>query len=309
MRKYFSEFCVNMFGVYQVLLQQNQLDSLAHSEIGAEYPCHIYMIARRPRVTLDPGSVLFTDDLVTGTFKVQKGVAVESHRFTARNYLGTSKVRLECTFPFNEYRIFDENDRALAGGNCALLISSFGVFSSLLSLEVLYIGQSYGVQGARTAPERLKSHSTLQGIYAEAVSRTPDQEIWLLLWSFEPLLLTSFDGTQDNYGTTLEEDDQHIQQVIHQGITEQQQINFTEAALIRYFEPEYNRIFKDSFPNPAHKTYSECYDLDINAISVELQTEELMVQLWSPKIAPEWIHIAKYPLHSREERKSIFDFS
>lgn len=306
-RKYFSEFGLNMFGSYQVLLQQDQLDLLKHSEIGSEYPCHIYMIARRPRITLDPESVVFTDDWVSGRFNVQRGAQIETHQFKVPNLLGTSVVRLECNFPYNEYKIFDEHGEVIAGGQVALLITSFGEFSSLVSLEILYIGQSYGVEGARSAPERLKSHSTLQGIYAEAVKRTPDQEIWLLLWSFEPLLLASFDGTQDRYGTTDEEDDRHINEVIRRGITEQQQINFTEAALIRYFEPEYNKTFKDSFPNPAHKTYSECYSLDINSVSVELQTEDIMVQLWSAKIPPEWIHIASYPLHSSDERQSMFD--
>ena len=307
-RKYFSEFAVNMFGSYQVLLQQDQLDSLQHHELGSNYPCHIYMIARRPRIMLNPESVVFTDDWVTGTFTVQRAAAMESHQFKARNYLGSPNVRLESLFPHNEYKIFNEHEEVIAGGNSALLLSSLGDFSSLLALEVLYIGQSYGVEGAKSAPERLKNHSTLQGIYAEAVKRTPDQEIWLLLWSFEPLLLTSFDGSRQSYGTTMEEDDLHIHEVIHTGITEQQQINFTEAALIRYFEPEYNKTFKNSFPNPAHKTYSECYSLDINAVCVELQTEEIRVQLWSPKVPPEWIHIARFPLHSREDRQSIFDF-
>jgi hypothetical protein len=46
------------------------------------------------------------------------------------------------------------------------------------------------------------------------------------------------------YGTTTEEDDEHIDSVLGTEITEQQQINFTKAALIRYFDPEYNVLFR-----------------------------------------------------------------
>jgi hypothetical protein len=78
--------------------------------------------------------------------------------------------------------------------------------------------------------------------------------------------------------------------------------------LIRFFEPEYNKLYKDTFPNPAHKTYSECYELDINSVAVELDSENIRCQLWSPKILPAWTHFIVYPLHSKEERKSMFNF-
>jgi hypothetical protein len=296
-----------MFGTYKVLLQQDHIDRLENGGFDSTHPCHIYMVMRRPRIMLDPDSIKFEEKTISGAFNIQKGNSLEPHTFSVPNFLGASKLRIECLYPHTEFSIYDELDNKLSSGKVAFLIASFGEFWRFLSLEVLYIGQSFGVEGARTAPERLKNHSTLQGIYAEAIRRSPDQEIWLLLWSFEQLLYMSFDGRQDTYGTSLDEDDAHIHQVLKTGITEQQQINFTEAALIRYFEPEYNKLFKDSFPSPAHKTYSECYDLDINFVAVELQTEDIMCQLWSPKVAPTWIHIAKYLLHSPEERKSMFD--
>jgi hypothetical protein len=176
-----------------------------------------------------------------------------------------------------------------------------------LDLEVLYIGQAYGSDGSRTAVDRLQNHSTLQGIYAEAIRNSPDQEVWMVLCSFEPYLLASFDGRSKNYATTLHQDDAHIHQVISTAITEQQEINFTEAALIKYFQPEYNKVYKDSFPNPAHSTYSECYDVDLNMVSVEVQTEELRLKLWSEAAKPAWVHFCTFPLHSKQERQFMFD--
>ncbi|MCK5171805.1 MAG: hypothetical protein KAR47_00325, partial [Planctomycetes bacterium] len=97
-------------------------------------------------------------------------------------------------------------------------------------------------------------------------------------------------------------------EVTNTDITEQQQVNFTEAALIRYFQPPYNKIYKNSFPDPAHSTYSECYDIDLNMVCVEVQTEDLMLRLWSEHVEPKWIHFCSFPLHSREDRIYMLEF-
>lgn len=304
-RKYFSEFGLNMVNGYRMLLQQEHLSLVDQTGIEP----HIYIVARRPRITLDPTSFKITDEKVTGCFKKQIKDKFVTIPFETRNCLGTSNVSLQCEYPFTEYSIIDEDNEVISMGKSALLLASFSSsFWKHLDLEVLYVGQSYGKDGSRTASERLLSHSTLQGIYSEAIRNSPDQDIWLILWTFEPLLLGSFDGRTKNYATTLEEDSEHIHEVINSDITEQQQINFTEAALIRYFQPPYNKIYKDSFPNPAHSSYSECYDIDLNMVCVELQTEEIGLRLWSESVKPEWVHFCSFPLHSREERVYMFEF-
>jgi hypothetical protein len=194
-------------------------------------------------------------------------------------------------------------------GKTAVLAQSLGPqFQKYLACEVLYVGQAFGENGSRTAPDRLESHSTLQEIYSDACSRAPDKEIWFCLWNFDPWLLVSFDGRQQEYGTSTEVDSEHIDTVLNTDITEEQRINFTEAALIRYFQPEYNVIYKDSFPSPKHTDYSECYNLDVNSVAVELNTEESKVILWSEAVSPRWIHFIQYALHNKEERKAMFDF-
>jgi len=304
-RKYISEFGLNMVNGYRLLLQQEHLDRV--DQIGIEP--HIYIVTRRPRITLDPKSVNFTDDKVTGYFQKQIKDKLIPIPFETQNFLGTSNVLLKCEYPYTEYAISDENNNVISNGKCALLLATLSPkFWEHLDLEVLYVGQSYGKDGKRTASERLQSHSTLQGIYAEAIKTSPDQDIWLILSTFEPLLLGSFDGRSKNYATTMEEDSEHIHEVINTDISEQQQINFTEAPLIRYFQPSYNKIYKDSFPNPAHSTYSECYDVDLNMVCVEVQTEDLGVRLWSEAVKPQWVHFCSFPLHSREDRVYMFEF-
>jgi hypothetical protein len=121
------------------------------------------------------------------------------------------------------------------------------------------------------------------------------------------MMLSSFDGRKTDAVSSLKEDDAHIKKVFAGSISERQQIAFTEAALIRYFQPRYNRIFRDTFPNPEHSTYRECYDIELNMVSVELQTDELGVRLWSQSAEPDWIHFCTFPLHSREDRVYMFD--
>ncbi len=107
-------------------------------------------------------------------------------------------VEMLSQYPFSEFEIKGADGTHLSGGKSSLLLASAcpSMFE-YFDFEVLYIGQSYGVEGSRTAPERLASHSTLQGIYAEAQRRTPDQEIWITLVSFEEWLLATFDGRKD----------------------------------------------------------------------------------------------------------------
>lgn len=304
-RKYITEFALVTTGAFKMLLQQDQLESIKNFSFG-NYPCHIYMITRRPRIMLDPESVRFYGDRVSGKINIQKGTSLKSRGFDVPNYIGTSNLEIKCPYPHTEYTVFDNKGERVAGGKTALLVSTFGGFEDILPLEVIYIGQSFGLGGNRTAIERLSSHSTLQQIYSEIIRQSPDQEIWLILWSFEAEAIMAIDPTQKALSTD-EEDTAHIQEVLRKEITEQQQVNFTEAALIRYFQPEFNTIFKDSFPNPSHKTYSECYDLDINALFVSINTYDIFCPLWSPSVPVNWEHLPSYLLHSRSERKIFLD--
>ena len=308
-RKFTSEFGLNMLPEYLFLLQQDDLTTIAQAGVSP----HVYMIGRRPRISMKPNTMVFDGDRVSGVFQKQVKDAVIDIPFDVPNLLGTDDVTVNCEYPFTEVAVSDKGGNVISRGKCAALLTAFGSkYADHLDLEILYVGQAYGSAGDRTAVERLKSHGTLQGIYAEAMRRSPDQDIWLLLITFqEPMLISSFNGRDQNTEMTEEEDTAHrenvLQRVFQQEITEQQKINFTEAALIRYFQPQYNTVYKDSFPNPAHVTYSECYDIDLNLVSVEVATSDLGTRLWSSAVAAAYTHLCVFPLHSRQERVAMFD--
>jgi hypothetical protein len=311
-RKFPTEFGVNMVGLGVVLLTQEDFPRLESPEVSErlrESPCHIYMVCRRPRLMFDPDSLSVCQETISGRFLLQDGLTWTPYPFTAKNNL-EPELRIECPYPHTAITIFSPTGKRLHHSKAALLARYIGSreLRDKLALEVLYIGQAYGTDGKRTAPDRLKAHSTLQSIYSEAISRSPDKEVWLALWNFQPQLLTFIDGWTKQYQATFEEDDAHISQVLSTPISEQQRINFTEAALINYFKPEYNITFKNIFPSPAHRTYSECYELDINSVVVEVNTEDFDARLWTPSVEGEWHHLITYGLHSAEERRSMFDF-
>ena len=308
-RKYITEFAINMLSGPGVLLQQSDIDDLAPF-FGNNVPdFHIYMICSRPRFTFDPKHFIVTEESISGRFCIQKSHRQEQHEYTVPNNLGTTDIVLHCPYPHNYCELRTTSGNLLSGGKAAVLAGNFSTkYWNLLDLEVLYVGQAFGSNGQRLATDRLTSHSTLQKIYADAQQKSPDKEIWLALWAFQPLLITEFDGMSRDIEASSKEEDKHIEKVTSGHITEQHEINFTEAALIKYFQPKYNTNFKDSFPHPSHTSYRDCYDFDLNMVAVELQTEKIRARLWSDAIEPRWIHIVKFPLHSRAERKSMFDF-
>lgn len=312
-RKYYTEFALTMVSDCPLLLQQGELKSIAEicgKQHLIDNPYHIYMIARRPRIRFQPNSLTIQNNILTGVFEIEKkGVYKHLSSFKCPIMFPAIGMNIECEFPYTELKIVDSNNKAHFRTNAAILLTflSYGL-NKKLNLEVIYIGQSFGEDGDRTAPDRLINHSTLQEIYFDCLSKSPDHDIWLILWNFKPTLLSTMGGSLNSYQVSIDEDLFHVDTVINNLISEQQMINYTEAALIRYFEPIYNDKFKYNFPNPAHSSYSQCYDIELNALCVELFTEDFKCSLWSPKIKPHYEHLIKFELFSKEDRKGLFDF-
>lgn len=306
-RKYTTEFGLNVFGTFKLLLQQDDFERPTVVSALQDHPCHIYMICRRPRIGIVPESVFLFQDKITGKFRIQRAGKFEEVRFSAPHQLPTTNLRCVSEYPFTEYRFVDTLGKVVNEGKTSALAAKYvPEMGPALRLEVLYVGQAFGKGGSRTAIDRLKNHSTLQAIYAEAANRSPDQETWLLLWHFSESLITSIDPRSATTATPADEK-KHQNRVLSRLISHQQTVNFTEAALIRYFAPAYNTMFRGSFPNPAHTTYRDCYDLDLNMINVELHTDDINTELWSADVKSSWFHNATFHFETSAERRSMFE--
>src|SRR3546814_12337806 len=50
--------------------------------------------------------------------------------------------------------------------------------------------------------------------------------------------------------------------------TEAERLTLFEASLIRYFQPPFNREFKDSFPSTHLKILADCYEKDFSTLEI-----------------------------------------
>lgn len=90
--------------------------------------------------------------------------------------------------------------------------------------------------------------------------------------------------------------------------TEEERVSLYEAALIRYFYPEFNKEFKDSFPSTNLKILRDCYDKDFCTVVAEICIDDLPFHLWSKTVEPKVYHIAEHNLHKDEDRRMFFGF-
>ena len=184
--------------------------------------------------------------------------------------LDHTKIRIDSQYPFEKFSITIEDEKWKSLNpekdfyreiNLSKL-SDKVIFQSYLDLnyEVLYIGKSFGQAGERTATDRLKSHSTLQKILADFLSQNSGDNIHVLLLDFK----------QDQIGLKICCNGSYSIASIEPNFDEQQIINITEASLIHYFKPKYNKDFISEFPSKKHTSYNQIIDFGCTEVALDL---------------------------------------
>lgn len=175
-----------------------------------------------------------------------------------------------------------------------------------INFEVKYIGQAYGQDGSRNAIDRLLKHETLQKI---ALKGVPDgYRLSLLLLAVQPnnRLITTINPFAKNHDVGSARIESGLEKLFN--TSEEERISLYEAALIRYFYPEFNKDFKDSFPSTNLKILRDCYNKDFCTLVAEICIDELPFRLWSQAVEPAPCHIAKHDLHKDEDRRMFFGY-
>ncbi len=88
--------------------------------------------------------------------------------------------------------------------------------------------------------------------------------------------------------------------------TEAERIAIYEASFIRYFQPKFNKEFKNSFPSTNMKLLHDCYRKDFSAVCAEIYFDDFPFRLFSPTIKPSPFHIAFQDLHTDVGRKLFY---
>jgi len=308
-----ERFFVMSLKSYQIV-QECDLDlySMHQSTFDDNRPCNIYFIMKRPKVTVDPKSVIIKNKSISFDFLIQEKSNFSSFKIDLDFPDVTSKINFKSNYPYNLFSIYDGDTHLMTARPGTLLDESYvdKLDVPKLDFEILYIGQSYGQNGNRMAIDRLSSHSTLQKINSDIIANHPDSDVFILLANFTQLNLLTMNGlikTNPKNVDVDEERAQHFFENYENLFSEKQKINFTEAALIRYFKPKYNIEFKESFPKKTHKSYSECYDLDIKAMGIELDTSEIQRVIYTDNIEKKSYHFMDFSFDSREDRFNLLN--
>lgn len=311
-KHYLSEFSVNLCTSNWLLISADQLTSggvMSPEEKAIADRSHIYVVCRRPSLRFDPSTFTYSGEQAAGDLLYFVDGSENRVPFSIKFPLldGATGAALS-PYPHRELRTYDSqgnNVRYFPANVLSIREGQHLDRPELANLEVLYVGQSFA-SGNRSAFERLQSHSTLQKILAEASYENPDSEIFVATFVYEPYrVLTLFDGKAKGV-ISDDRDTNRFFSILDRPLKKSQQISLAEAALIRYFQPRYNKIYKTNFPSTKQKVLASCYELDFSGLTVEINTDELRFRLFSDSVEPAMHHISNIELFAHSDRAGFF---
>lgn len=314
MKKYLSEFAVNLCSARWLMTSASQFmagGTMGSQEQEVARNCHIYIIGKTPIISYCAKSFNYENGLLSGkvVYRIAGDLREKDFSFEFPLLDGATEVKLS-NYPYREIITIDKDGNEIRYLPASAVCMGIGWHLNnieLSDIEVLYVGQAYG-DGTRTAFERLKSHSTLQKILAQVQYESPDYEVQILTFEYAPYrVLSQMDGRAGNVISDYRDLDR-FRSIMNNYLSEYEQICLVEAGLIRYFQPRYNEIYKDNFPNDKHKVLASCYDLDFSGLVVEINTEELRFRLFSPTVKASHHHICQVDLLDPEKRWGFFHY-
>jgi hypothetical protein len=268
-------------------------DELIRPDLGLINECHIYLIGLVPKVE-------FVGAEKKGTDVVASFIVANNPREV--RWSPPPDISITCG-PSMEVCI-------QANGEKQFIPIQDAMFRYLHKMEravdfkILYIGQAYGLNGARSALDRLKKHEILQKIAVKGVPEAYSLTILMLSLELGTDLLTMFNPNARDKSNSLDRMNKGLDKL--HNTTEAERIALYEAALIRYFQPPFNTAFKDSFPSTNMKLLADCYNKDFSALAAEINIDDLPYVLFSDVIEHKPYHIAFYDLHTEDDRKLFF---
>ncbi len=303
--KYSIENTIAMQAGFRHLVQQVDFEDADVRKTLRNNPCHIYMICSRPKITIPDDGVQIDTNSYRISFAKHFPDKIEIVESEFENNLGFYTYNLNAAR--NRIVLRNKDGDILTDGKVSLLYPTcISEYDPVLDLKVLYIGQAFGTDGSRVASDRLMEHSTLQKIYSDAMDSKPTKDIWLIMWQFSPYFISMFGAAIKNPIKGMDESIDNYNRVVQARIPNDQQITITEAAMIRYFSPAYNKEYKTTFPDGSHASYEICFELDLNSVAFELDTVSIVTRLYSDVVVPAQFHIKHYNLHDENERQDMF---
>lgn len=296
-RQFTMEGCLHLFSSPPSVLTPADIYRVADNRAARSFLAgsNVYLITCRPRILIDAdyfqlvGGVIFGHLLVVrdGTWRkvpFRYGLGFEQH-------LGRPE-HCNATVLANGTGVLIENGQGqvlvavhviIAAGMCELSDEE-------RDLHVLYVGQGMGKDESKLAVDRLSRHSTFQRILADFHTHHPELELLILLFRFEhqrKLMSSGGDLTLEPRASEIE-DREHIHQMHRSRFERRKRVTLAEAALISFFKPRYNDIFKRTnfYLSGKLKFLESLVKQDMVGFIVEICTGNARARLYSESRPP-----------------------
>lgn len=302
----FSHLGLSMVESYGFIFRHYNYDEIKYIEKLDIIPkMNIYMVLEVPKVRIITKSILLDVEKISFDIEIHEEDDILTHKIVLENYTQSKLLKTRVLNNRSDLCIEDHKGSLIYRINTTILLLSKKIKE--FNCKVLYVGRSYGNDGESTVYSRLKSHSTLQKIYAE---KDDNVDIFLSAWKFDRNTITFISpgvpGESDSNDLNLIMQQMNMSRSPYEHIDKKQEINFTEAALIRYFQPKYNGQMKYNFPSNIHKEYSDLFEQKIDYLSVELDTKRLNIKLYSDEVNASRRHAPWYDLKDKRSIKEFF---
>ena len=248
--------------------------------------CHLYMLCKRPRLSVVPGSISWSEESVD--LKVTcsiRGTIHEGALEVPRLDDKRAASFMASPFPHRELLALREDGSTLSQmlfANMAHLIETLPPFAR--QLEVLYIGKGL----ANNAQDRLKSHATLQTVLAQINSDDPEAEVFALVYNF--------DYRQTVGGVVRTDADKALVANIRRTVPPyrpsfEDRISLIEACAISYFKTDRYNTHYLNFPVTDADAARRARLSKVEFLVVQVDNENIGdLEIYSQAVAPASTH-------------------
>ena len=279
---------------------------------------NLYLVARRNRISMDIQSLFVTEggESVSGNFSVYIQDTVKKVPFKFPSPVeGKITAIGETEYPHSFLRLLIDDQHPIQLRTHEVIRFSEHSLATFADLKVEYVGQSFGKGGSSDAMARLigktgkQGHGSLQKVLADLNKNHPDQEVHILLYSYESYKNYIQAGGHLEPVHDIDHDEGRLDTLMNAEYSKENRIDLAEASLIRYFSPTYNDIFKKTFPQKTHDMLQSLFNYDVTGLAVSLSTMEHNLRVYSDSVSASSMHCPSFSIVKDSERASFLDLS
>lgn len=268
----------------------------------------IVLFCRRPRFSFDPATFSVEGNQLSGHLLCHVDGNMKSIPFSFEFPLRDGEASLILAgLPHSKIHIVNEK------GEPVRMLFAHGLSQHpeilkrepwINDLEVLYVGNVYGT-GTLSAFQRLESDSALMELLTRIRAALPDDDIIVYAFEYLPYELVPMFGALKPQAAETQES--RFTSTQDNPLNEFQKTCMEQAALIEYFQPEWNTPEKRVNEPEADKVFQSCEKLDFSGVVIEISTVRSHFQLYSKTVPPMFHHMNILDLSDPGKRSAFFE--